>query len=69
MKYLDSTWKNRIPKVKNGSLELEKDFKPIDVSIDDIGKSKEKQITKKRTFAKNTWYNWHDWFFMGSGRS
>ena len=28
------------------------------VSIDDMDKFKEKEITKKRTFTKNTWYNW-----------
>ena len=29
-------------KVKNGLLELEKDFKPINVSIDDMDNSEEK---------------------------
>ena len=49
--------KNKILKVKSSSLELEKYFKPINVSVDDMGKFEEKEITKKRTFAKKTWYN------------
>ena len=26
-----------------------------------MDKLKKKELTKKRTFAKNTWYNWHNW--------
>ena len=26
-----------------------------------MDKFKKKGLTKKRTFAKNTWYNWHNW--------
>ena len=24
---------------------------------------KNKELTKKRTFTKNTWYDWYDWLF------
>ena len=44
--------KNKILKLKNSLLELEKDFKPITGSIDDIDKLKEKQITNKIKFEK-----------------
>ena len=27
--------------------------------LDDMGKFEEKQIRKKKTFAKNTWYIWY----------
>ena len=37
-KHFNNTQKNRILKVKNSSLELEKYFKPINVSVDDMGK-------------------------------
>ena len=26
-----------------------------------MDKFKEKELTKKRTFAKNTWFDWYDW--------
>ena len=58
IKYLNNTRKNRVLKVKNSPLESKKDFKPIKVSMDDMDKFEEKQITEKRTFAKNTCYNW-----------
>ena len=34
-----------------------KDNKPINRSIDDMDKFEEKEITKKNSFAKNTWYD------------
>ena len=49
-----------ILKVKNSLLKLEKDFKPVYISIDDMDKFKEKEITKKKTFARNTWCNSYD---------
>ena len=36
-------------------------FKLIIVSIHDMDKHEENEMKKKRRFAKNTWYNWHDW--------
>ena len=41
---------------------LENDFKAINISINDMGKlEKTKELTKKRTFTKNTWDDWYDW--------
>ena len=42
------------------SLELGKDFKPINISINDVDKF-EKKLTKRRTFTNNTWSDWYDW--------
>ena len=47
--------------VKSSPLELEKDFKPINVSINDMEKFEKEELTKKRTFAKIMWYDWYDW--------
>ena len=44
--------KNRILKVKASPLELEKDFKPTKVSIDNMDKFEEKEVIKKRMFTK-----------------
>ena len=43
MKYLDNTQKLKILKAKNSLLELEKGFKPIIVSIDDMDSLKKKK--------------------------
>ena len=48
MQYL----KNRVLKIKNSPLEFEKDFKPINISIDNMDKFEGKKIKKKRRFAK-----------------
>ena len=29
--------------------------------MSDIDKFEEKELTKKRMFAKNTWYDWYNW--------
>ena len=29
--------------------------------IDDMDKIEEKGMTKKRQFAKTTWYDWYNW--------
>ena len=58
MKYLDNT-KQGI--VKNSPLELETDFTPVSVSIDDMVKFEEKETMGKRTFAKNSWYDSYNW--------
>ena len=52
----------RVLKVNNSTLELERDFKPINISINDMGKfGKKKRTTNKRTFTKNCCYDWYDW--------
>ena len=48
MKYLNNTQKNRILKENNSPLESEKDFKPINVSTDDVGKFEEKEIAQNK---------------------
>ena len=54
MKYLNNAQKkNIILKVKNSLLDLEQNFKPMNVSIDDMDKFEQKE-TKKRTFAKKS---------------
>ena len=40
---------------------LENNFKTINISINDMDKFEKKELTKKRTFTKNTWYDWYDW--------
>ena len=47
MKCLNSTRKNRILKANNSSLELKRDFKPINVSVDGMNKFEGKEITKR----------------------
>ena len=47
-------YKNKL--LKNSILEIEKDFHPINISINDWVNSK-KELTKKRTFTKNTFYD------------
>ena len=40
---------------------LENNFKTINISTSDIDKFEKKELTKKRTFTKNTWYDCYDW--------
>ena len=40
---------------------LENNFKPINVSINYMNEFEKKELTKKRAFTKNTWYNLCDW--------
>ena len=42
--------------------QLEKNFQIINIYITDADKSEKKELTKKRTFTKNTWCDWYDWF-------
>ena len=42
----------QVLKVKNSTLELENDFKLINISINDMDKFEKKELTKKRTFTK-----------------
>ena len=37
--------------------QLENNFKPINLSINDIYKFENKELTKRRTFTKSTWYD------------
>ena len=39
---------------------LENNYEPINKSINDMDKFEKRELTKKRTFTKNTWSNWHD---------
>ena len=48
---MNNAQKNRILKVKASPLELEKDFKPTKVSIDNMDKFEEKELIKKRMFT------------------
>ena len=36
-------------------------FKIINISINDMHKFENEELTNKRTFTKNTWYGWYDW--------
>lgn len=46
--------------VNNRALELKRDFKQINVSVNDTNKLEDKKINKKGTFSNNTWYNCYD---------
>ena len=51
-------YKNK--QLKNSSLELENNFKPINISTNNMDKfEKIKELTKNRTLAKNTWFDWY----------
>ena len=41
--------------------QIENNFKPINISINDIDKFEKKELTKKKTFTKNTSYDWYNW--------
>ena len=41
--------------------QLENNFKPINISINDMDKFEKKELTKKRIFTKNIWYDCYDW--------
>ena len=45
----------RVLKVKSSTLELGTDFKPTNVSINDVDKF------EKKNYQKNTCYNCYDW--------
>ena len=47
-------------KVNNSLLQLKKDYKPTNISIDQMHKFEAKEITKKKIFAKNTWQEWYN---------
>ena len=48
-------YKNK--QLKNGTLELENSFKPINISINDMDKFETKKKTRKRKFTLNTCYD------------
>ena len=54
---------NHLRHQKYENKRLQNSFKSINISINDMDKfgEKKKELTKKRTFTKNTWYDWHDW--------
>ena len=43
-------YKNK--QLKNSTLELRKNYKPINISRNDMNKFEKKELTKKRTFTK-----------------
>ena len=48
----------QVLKVKKSTLELQNDFKTINISINVMDKlDKKKELTKKKTFTKITWYD------------
>ena len=49
--------KKGILKIQNSILNIEKNFKPCNVSTDDTDGYREKEISKTNTFVKNTWYD------------
>ena len=54
--------KYKTKELKNSTLELEINFRPINISINDIDRfKKKKELKKKRKFTKNTWYDRYDW--------
>ena len=55
--------KNIILKVNNILLELDKDFKPINLSLDEMNKFEQKEIRKEKKIAKSTYNYWYDWLY------
>ena len=53
-------YKNK--QLKNSTLELENCFEQINISINYMDKFGKKELTKKRAFTENTWYDCYDWF-------
>ena len=47
-------YKNK--QLKNSTVELENNFKIINISINDIDKFAKKKKIKKRAFTKSIWY-------------
>ena len=56
-------YKNK--QLNNSNLQLKNNVKLINISINDMDKFEKKELTKnnnnKKTFTKNTWYDWCDW--------
>ena len=53
--------------MKGQEVEIKKEieelnFKPTNVSIDDMDKLEQKEVMKKRLLAKSTCYSCQDWF-------
>ena len=53
--------KHKNKQLKNSTLESENKFNLINISIYDMDKFGKKELTMKRTFTKNTWFDWYDW--------
>ena len=62
MDHLRHQKKNKSKQLKNSTLQLDNNFKPINISITDMDKFEKKKLTKKRTFTKNTYYDRYGWF-------
>ena len=53
----------RDKELKDREIEIRKEieepfFQSVTVYIDDMDKSEDKEIMKRRLFAENTWYDW-----------
>ena len=48
---------DRLRHQKYKNKRLENNFKPINISINDMIKFEKKELRKKRTFTKNAWYD------------
>ena len=46
---------------KYKNIRLENNSNLSNTSLNDMDKFEKKELTKKRTFAKNTRYDWYDW--------
>ena len=47
--------------LNSSTLELENNFKSINISINGMDKFEKQELTKKRTFMKNARYDWYYW--------
>ena len=46
---------------KYNNKRLKDNFKIINIFINDMDKFEIKELKKRRTFTKNTWYDWYGW--------
>ena len=44
--------------LKNSTLESENNFKPSNISMNDMEKFEKKELTKNRTFTRSSWNDW-----------
>ena len=44
--------------LKNSTLELDNNFKPSNISMNDMEKFEKKELTKNRTFTRSSWNDW-----------
>ena len=54
--------KYKSKQLKNNTLDIENNFNPINISINDMDKfKKKKKLAEKKTFTKKIWYDWYYW--------